>query len=82
MIEFFCPILEHFCPFQYNLPGLVSFCQDGVSFCPEYHHEPLIYTQPSQTPFRDIYEQETLPAPPQNTPFPGLILKVGKNIHS
>ena len=25
-----------------------------------------------------MYEHETPPAPPQNTPFPGLILKVGK----
>ena len=25
-----------------------------------------------------MYKHETPPAPPQNTPFPGLILKVGK----
>ena len=41
-------------------------------------HQPLFFTQPSQTPFEDMYEQETPPAPPQSTPFPGLILKVGK----
>ena len=60
------------------MPRWVSFCPDGVSFCPEYHHQPLFFTQQSLNPFGDMYEHETPPAPPQNTPFPGLILKVGK----
>ena len=42
MIGFFFPILEHFCHFSYELPR-------WVSFCPEYHRQPLFFTQPSQT---------------------------------
>ena len=38
---------------------------------------PVLYSVVTK-PFRDMYEHETPPAPPQNTPFPGLILKVGK----
>ena len=80
MIEYFCPILEPFAHFSYKLPGWISFCHDGdhhgVSFCPQYHYQPLFFTQPSQNPFGDMYEHKT--PPPQNTPFPGLILKVGK----
>ena len=60
------------------LPTFSTMCPDGVSFCPEYHHQPLFFTQPSQTPFWDMDQQETHLAPPQNTPFPGLILTVGK----
>ena len=41
--------------FLYNsralLPTFVSFCPDVVSICREYHHQPLFFTQLSQTPF-------------------------------
>ena len=49
-----------------------------VSFCPEYHPQPLFFTQQLHTPFGDMYVHETPQFPPQNTPFPGLNLKVGK----
>ena len=82
MIEFFPPILEHFCPPFIQIAGLlprwVSFCPDRVLFCPEYHPHPLVFTLPSQTPFRDMNIHKTPPTPHQNTPFPGLNLKVGK----
>ena len=69
MIEF-CFNSRSLALFPYKLPIWVSFCPYGVSFCPEYHPQPLFFTQPSRT-------QKT-PTPPQNTPFPVLILKVGK----
>ena len=74
---FLPPILEHVCHFLCKLPIWVSFCPDGVSFCPEYHLQPLFFTQPSHT----MYLHKTLPrvpTPPQNTLFPGLYLIVGK----
>ena len=64
--------LEHFCLLW------VSFCSDGVLFCPEYHTQPLFFTQQSHTPFWDIYMHKIFPTPPQYTPFPGLNLKMGK----
>ena len=76
------PILEHFCPLFTQIAQMVSFCPDGVSFCPEYHHKPLFFTQPSQAPFWDMCVHKTPPTPPQNTPFPGLNLKVGKMNYS
>ena len=56
--------------------GLI--CPDGVSFCPDYQNQPLFFTQQSQTPFWDMYVHKTPPTPSKNTPFPGLILKMGK----
>ena len=35
-----------------------------------------------ETPFWDMYIHKTDPTPPQNTPFPGLNLKVGKMNYS
>ena len=71
-LNFFAAFLKHFCPlFLHNLPRWVFFCPDWVSFCPEYYLQPLFFTQPSHTLFE-------APSPPQNTPFPGLNLKVGK----
>ena len=64
--------------FRTNCPDGVSFCPDGVSFCPEYHQQPLFFTQLSQTPLGEMYVHKTPPTAPQNTPFPGLILRVGK----
>ena len=42
MIQKNSPHLEHFCHLSYKLPIWVSFCPDGVSFCPKYHTQPLI----------------------------------------
>ena len=77
-MNFFAQFKSTFAHFSYKLPRWVSFCPDGVSFCPEYHHQPLFFTQQSQTPFGDMHEHKTPPAPPQNTSSPVLILKVGK----
>ena len=45
MIEFFSPILEHCCHFSYQLPKWVSFCPDGVTFCPKYNPPiPALYS--------------------------------------
>ena len=64
-LNFVLPILEHFCPLFVQIAETHSFCPDGVSFCPDYHHQPLIFTQQPQTPFRDMYFKFT-----QNTPNP------------
>ena len=53
------PILEHFCHISYKSPRWVSFCADGISFCPEHHLQPLFFTQLSHTPFRDMYVPKT-----------------------
>ena len=73
--------LEHFCPL-FKLPKWVSFCPDGLSFCPEYHPQFLFFTQLSHTPFGDMYIHKIPPSPPQNTPFPGQNLKVDKMNYS
>ena len=58
-----------------------SFCFNSILFCPEYHPEPLFFTQLSH-PFWGyvliMYIHKTSPTPPQNTPLPGLNSKVGK----
>ena len=68
--QFYCTCAH----FLYKLPRWVSFCPNGVSICPEYHHQPLFSTQPSQTQFWNMYLHKTPPSQPQNTPFPGLNL--------
>ena len=78
MIEFFSPILEHFCPYLYKLPRWVSFFPRWGLILPRIPSQPLFFTQPSQTSFRDMYLHTTPPSPPQNKPFPGLNLKAGK----
>ena len=88
--NFLSPILDHFCPLfvQIAQMGLIL----RVSFCPEYHHQPLFFAQPSQTSFRlcsavtNFFQEyvctQTTPNPIQNTHFPGLNLKMGKmNYH-
>ena len=75
----FCSTFAHF---WYKLPRWVSFCPDGVSFWPEYHPQSVFFTQQSHTPLGDMSVHKTNPGPPQNCPFPGLNLKVGKmNYH-
>ena len=77
MINFFFAILEHFCPLWYKLPRWVSFCPDGVSFCPEYHTQPLYFTQPSHTLFGNMYIHKTPPTPKH--PFSWPELESGQN---
>ena len=61
MIDFF--FSSTFAHFSYKLPRWVSFFPDGVSFCPEYHPQPLFFTQPSHTPLWDMYGHKTPTSP-------------------
>ena len=72
MNEFFL-ILEHFCPL------FIQIAQIGLILPRWGLTLPRISppTQQSQIPFRDMYLHKTAPIPSQNTPFPGLNLKVG-----
>ena len=79
-----CPVMIEFVfpNFREPLPAFRTNAHMGLIlprwalFCPEYHYQPQLYTQQSQTPFGDMYESKTTPTSPQNTPFPGLKLKV------
>ena len=51
----------------------VSIYPDGVSLCPEYHLQPLFFTQQSKTPFWDT----TNPTPKH--PFSWPELESGQN---
>ena len=51
MIEFPPPILEPFCPLFILIAQMGLIFSDGVSFCPEYHHQPLFFIRLSHTPF-------------------------------
>ena len=57
MIELFFLILELFFPLleQIAQMGLILPRWPWDLILPEYHHQPLFFTQRSQTPFRDIY---------------------------
>ena len=81
MIEFFCPILEPLCPLFVQIAQIGLICPDGDSLCLGYPHQPLFFTQPSRTPFGEMYVHKTPQTPPENTPFPGLNLKVGQINH-
>ena len=50
MIEFDPPISGHFS----HIAQMGLICPDGVSFCPDYHPQPLFFTQPSHTPLGDM----------------------------
>ena len=76
--RFETPILEHFCPLFTQIAHMGLILPIWVSFCPEYHPQPLFFTQPSQSPFSNIYVHKTPPTPEQNPSFPGLNMKVGK----
>ena len=77
MIEFFPQFQSTFAHFSNKLPTWVSFCSDGVSFCPEFHPQPLFLFGRHTSLWGFVRTQNT-PTPPQNTPFPGLNLKMGK----
>ena len=68
-LNFVPPILEHFCPLFVQIAETHSFCPDGVSFCPDYHYQPLFFTQQPQTPFRDMYVHKKTPQPHPKTPL-------------
>ena len=67
-LNFFSPILAHFAHFSFQSPRWVSFCPDGVSLCPEHHHQPLFFTQQSQTPFGDTNKHKS-PQPHPKIPL-------------
>ena len=67
--------------FHTNCPDGSHFAQIGSHFAQNTTRaqpQPLFLTQPSHTPFWDMYVHKTTETPPQSTPFPGLNLKVGK----
>ena len=75
MIEFPPPNYRALLPFFHtNCPNGSHFPLVGSHFAQNTNTQPLFFTLPSQTPFLDVYVQKT----PQNTPFPGLNLKVGQ----
>ena len=47
------------------LPTVHTNCPDGVSLCPDFHPQPLFFTQPPHTPLGDMYVHQT---PPHLTP--------------
>ena len=47
----------------------VSFCPDGVSFCPECHPQPLFFTQQSHTHFLGYVLTQNTPKPTPKHPF-------------
>ena len=75
MIEFFFPILEHCCLLFVQIAQMGHILPKWV---PEYQNQPLFFTLPSPIPFGDMYVHRTPRSQPQNTPFPGLNLKVDK----
>ena len=78
MIKFVLPNSRDFCPIFVQIAQMGIILPRWVLILPKYHHQPLFFTQQSLNPFGDMYKHETHPTPPQNTAFPGLILKVGK----
>ena len=67
----FLPNLEYFCPLFIQIAQMsLILPRWGLTF-PEYHHQPLLFIQLSQTPFGDLYVLKTPPKPPQNTQFLG-----------
>ena len=68
-----------FAHFSYKLPRWVLFCPDGVSFCREYHHQPLFFTQQSQTTSGDMYIHKDTPNPTPKHPFSWPEVESGQN---
>ena len=81
-LDFFFPNSRALLPtFRASCPDRSHFAK-MASFSPEYHPHFLFFTQQSHTPFGDTYIHKNTPTPPQNTPFSGLNLKVGKMNYS
>ena len=73
--------LGHFCPLFVQIARMDLILPNWGLILPRLPPptwQPLFLTHPSQTPFGDTYIHKTPPIPPQNTPFPGLKLRVGK----
>ena len=51
-LNFFPPILEHFCPLFIQIAQMGLILPRWGLICPEYHLQPLFFTHPSQIPFR------------------------------
>ena len=69
MIEFLFSSFKALLPtFSYKLSRWVSFCPDGVSLCPKYHHQPLFFSQLSQNPL-GICRYLKHPQPHPKTPL-------------
>ena len=76
--QFFSPNSRALLPtFPANCPDGPRFAQVGSHFAQNTAPN-LFFTQPSHIPFKDMYLHKTPQSPPQNTPFSGLHLKVGK----
>ena len=74
MIQFFGPILDHFCPsfMQIAQMGLI-LPKWGLILPKKPPPTPVLYSAVT-----NMYEHETPPAPPPKIPLSGPILKVGK----
>ena len=73
--------LGHFCPLFVQIARMDLILPNWGLILPRLPPptwQPLFLTHPSQTPFGDTYIHKTPPIPPQNTPFPGLKLRLGK----
>ena len=77
MIEFTFPYsraLSTLAHFSYKVPRWVSFCPDGVSFCPEYHTQPLFFIQLSHTYTKHHQPHSQTPLSwPEDQPLPSLV---------
>ena len=78
MVEFFFPILEHFCPLfvQIAQMGLI-LPRWGLILPRNPPPTPVLYSAVTK-PFRGYVQTQNTPSPTPKHPFPGLILKVGK----
>ena len=76
-LNLFFPILEHFCPHFVQIAQMGLILPRCGLCLPRVPPPTLFFTQPSHTPFKDIYIHKTPWIPPQNTLFSGLNLKVG-----
>ena len=81
MIEFLSPFLEHFCHLflQIAQMGLI-LPRWGLVLPRSPPPTPVLYPAITHPSWGYLRTQIT-PSPPQNTPFPGLTLKVGKMNH-
>ena len=75
---FFCPILEHFCPLVVQIAQMGLILPRWGLILPRIPPPtPVLYSVVTK-PFRGYVRTRNTASPTQNTPFPGLILKVGK----
>ena len=77
MIEFFPPILEHFCPLFVQIAQMGLILPKWGLILPTI--TPPTPVQRSHTPFWEIYLHKNTSSPPQNAPFPWPELECGQN---